>query len=114
MATANDVMQPTWEAIDGTDYLVKPLESIEMLEVSESLSINDRNEVIFTAALCRKLLTYGLKGWRNFFDSSNEEVFFTRNQEENINRIPVGSIRPLAMLIFSKCRVGAEDEKNLS
>lgn len=111
MATALSVMEPTWETVKDTDFLIKPLDGKDMLRVSDVVKI-EGNNVLLTADACVVLIRHGLMGWRNFQDSKGNEVLFTNNQEDNISRIPFEVVRPLALAILTKSNVGPEDEKN--
>ena len=111
MATALSVMEPTWETIDGSDFLIKPLDGKDMLRVSDVVKI-EGNSVLLTADACVVLLRHGLVGWRNFADAEGNQVLFTNNQEDNLARIPFNIVRSLAVAILARSNVGAEDEKN--
>ncbi len=114
MATALDVMEATWEAIDGSDFYIKPLDGKDMLRVSDVVTFDDKGRTLINAEACIVLLRHGLAGWKNFADSEGNAVVFSANAEENLARIPFNLVRTLALKIFLKSSLGAEDEKNLS
>ena len=112
MATARKVLTPSWETIDGTDWLLKPLTGLEMEEVREGISINDDGSVTVNSKGCRAALYHGLKGWRNFPDEEGEEVPFSASaQLQNLERIPFELVQTLAMSILARSYVGDEDTK---
>ena len=112
MATAASVLTETWETLDGTDWLIAPLDGKDMLRVSDVATFDGKGRTLFNAEVCITAITHGLKGWRNFPDKDGNEVLFTSNQDVNIKRIPFDVVRNLAMLILGRSEIGAEDTKN--
>ena len=110
MASAIDVLGPTWVDIDGSEFYVQPLSGIEMMEVTEKVQVNDDGSVFISSAICKLLINYGLKGWRNFNDSKGP-VVFGQSQAMNISRLPLEVIRPLALEILDRSQIGEADEK---
>lgn len=112
MATALDVMAETWETLDDSGFLIKPLDGKDMLRVSDVVTFDDKGRTLFSAESCIVILRHGLKGWKNFNDSKGNQVVFDSNQEKNLARIPLGLVRNLALMILGKSELGAEDAKN--
>ena len=110
MASAIDVLGPAWVEVEGTEFYIQPLSGIEMLEVTEKVSVNEDGSVLIGAAVCRLFIQYGLKGWKNFNDKDGA-VVYGRSQSMNINRLPMNVIKPLALEIMSRSQIGEEEEK---
>lgn len=112
MATALDVLETSWEPIDGSDFLLKPLDGKDMLRVSDAVTFDTKGRTLISAEACVVLLRYGLAGWKNFADKDGKEVMFSANQDDNMARIPFDIVRDIALSILDRSSVGAEDQKN--
>ena len=110
MASAIEVLSPTWVEIEGSEFYLKPLSGIEMMEVTEKVQVNEDGSVFINSSLCKLLIHYGLKGWKNFNDSKGPVVYGS-SQAANIDRLPLELIRPLALEILDKSQIGEGDEK---
>lgn len=111
MAVASDVLTPTWETINGTDFYLKPLSGIEFMEVSEDVKFDMKGNALISAKTCSIVLNYGLIGWRNYKDAKGEEILFSGSQVQNISRLRLVDIKPITLAILDKSNMGEEDEK---
>lgn len=111
MATARKVLAPSWETVDDTDWLLKPLTGLEMEEVREGIKVNDDGTVTVNAKGCRAALYHGLKGWRNFPDESGVDVPFGNAQLQNLDLVPFELIQTLAASILARSYLGDDDAK---
>lgn len=111
MATAREVLAPSWETIDGTDWLLKPLTGLEMEEVREGIKVEDDGSVTIGAKGCRAALYYGLKNWRKFTDASGSEVQFVSSHIQNLDRIPFELVQTLARTIIDRSFIAEDDVK---
>lgn len=111
MATARKVLAPSWETVDDTDWLLKPLTGLEMEEVREGITVNDDGSVTVGAKGCRAALYHGLKGWRNFPDESGAEEPFSTAQLQNLDRVPFELVQTLVTLILARSYLGDDDAK---
>lgn len=112
MATALSVLTEKWEEIEGSKFLLSPLDGKDMLRVADVTTFNDKGQTLFNADVCITALRHGLKGWDNFKDVDGEDVLFISDQEKNLSRIPLELVRTLAMVILGNSQLGAEDSKN--
>ncbi|MBW2636487.1 MAG: hypothetical protein JRC86_02980 [Deltaproteobacteria bacterium] len=112
MATALAIVEATWEEIDGSKFLIKPLDGKDMLRVSDVVTFDKKGRTLINAEACIVLMRHGLMGWKEFADAEGNAVVFSANQEDNLKRIPFTLVRDLALSIFTKSSLGAEDEKN--
>lgn len=114
MATALSVLEASWQEIEGSSFLVKPLDGKDMLRVSDVVTFDKKGNTLINAEACIVLMRHGLLGWKNFADDEGNAVVFSANQEDNLARIPFDLVRTLALTIFTNSSLGAEAEKNLS
>jgi len=112
MATALDVIAATWEPIEGSEFLIEPLDGVDMLRVADVVHRDDKGVVFLRTDACITLIRHGLKGWKSFPDAKGNEVPFVASMDINLKRLPFSLVRPLATAILAKSSLGAEDEKN--
>ncbi len=112
MATALSVLAEKWEEVDGSKFLLSPLDGKDMLRVSDAATFNDKGQTLFNAEVCIVALRHGLKGWDDFKDADGKDVLFISDREKNLSRIPLDLVRTLAMIILGNSQLGAEDAKN--
>ena len=111
MAIASDVLTPTWESINDTDFYLKPLSGIEFMEVAEDVKFDLNGNALISAKTCQVILNYGLQGWRNYRDPNGEEIAFSGSQHANISRIQMEDIKPVTLAILAKSTLGVDDQK---
>lgn len=114
MATAAEVLTSTWEKINDSEFLLKPLSGIEFMAVGEHVRIDPKGNAILSAAAYRLVLEFGLLNWRNFRDAEGNEVYFDSSMAKNIDRLSFEDIKPIALCILAKSQIGDEAEKKSS
>lgn len=114
MATAAKVLTATWEEINGSEFLLKPLSGIEFMEVSEEVRVNQSTgDIQITAKAQYRALEKGLQGWRKFSDEDGNAVLFSGSMPQNISRLQMEDVKDIAIAIITRSQV-VEDEAKKS
>lgn len=111
MATASDVLTPSWETVNDTDFYLKPLSGIEFMEVAEDVKFDLDGNALISAKTCRVIMGYGLIGWRAYKDAKGVDIPFSASQRQNLARLELEDIKPITLAILEKSNLGAVDEK---
>lgn len=99
------------DAENPTQFNVRGLSGLEVLELSQVMQTANNGDVILGADAIKILLSRGLIGWKDFYDEDNSEVKFTANQQVNIARLPFIACKAIADEIFKRTEILAPDKK---
>lgn len=100
------VLESERDKPNKTIFRLRPLTSIEMMEVTEIKATIGQ-----TAARLRALF-YGLRGWQDFLDGNGKPVEFSGLLDQNLSRLTVENIVELAAEIIVTSKVQEKDRKN--
>jgi hypothetical protein len=100
--------EPEQDGEEKTAFHLRPLTSLQMLEVGEAINAKENSRAY------RTVLRYGLIGWRNLLDDDGSQVPFMRDMEQNLARLTVELIDQLGTRVLEASRVTEDDRKNSS
>ena len=100
------------EGSGGPVFTIRPLNGLEMAEVTDYIKFDENRNTIFPAKACEIILKHGLIGWKNFKDREGNDVEFDKfDQLLNLTRLPFVSVRRIADRIIDISDLGVEDAK---
>lgn len=91
-----------------TRFHVKPLTSLEFLELTADSRTDDRGNVVLTGAALVRAVRVSLKAWENFYDQDGKAVRFSPH---NIGVIPPDALAELAGYILDISAPGEPEKK---
>jgi len=104
---------PTWEKPfdDGDfEFLYKPLSGVEFETCMQFIEILPGGGCAYVGDGLSHILSFGLKGWKNFKDADGNDVEFSRITKENIDRLPFEIVRYITNHIIKNSHI-TDDEK---
>lgn len=102
-------------AEEQTKFFIKPLSARQNAQIQDGMRFNKTEngatiENIGTHTL--EILKYGLVGWENFNDADGNPIKFTKNMDENIDKLCVEYRYELSGAIMELSNLGPAKEKN--
>lgn len=96
-----------------TKFFIKPLSARQAAVMQDSISLVDGKASISNmGTYTLDVLKAGLTGWENFVDESGNQIKFTKNMDENIDRIPMEYRYEISSEIMNLSTLGESKLKN--
>jgi len=95
--------------VNPAEFNLKPLSGLEYMEVMSEMFQAEDGSIRMPGSALRLAISYGLKGWKNFFDETGEDVPFSK---PNVGRLPATVLSDLANKIISISELGVAERKN--
>lgn len=112
---ALDALSATWFIPDSekdndapAEFKLRGLSGIEAMDLIPAIKIDENNNVTLGTEAIRVLLTFGLRDWKNIFDSEGKEISYNPN---SLSRLPLFVCKDLALEVFSRTQITADDKK---
>lgn len=96
-----------------TKFFIKPLSAKQAAVLQDSMKFSGEGTIMQNMGTnTLEMLKIGLVGWENFVDAEGNQIKFTKNMDENIDRLAVAYRYELASAIMELSNFGDKEVKN--
>lgn len=92
----------------AAEFLIKPLNSFKLMDVSNGLSYED-GRLLLSGRAAEFACKNGIKDWKHVVDEKGEDLPFS---EKNLEWLPEEYLRPLSAKIYALSKLAENERKN--